>query len=95
VRLTAGAPVPHIDLPAVRYLFIDGSEGGYVVVPRSVPAGSHVRLLKPSDQSSNPRPGLSLVLLLVRATRWSSISLDVTLAPARDAGDAAAVVERL
>ena len=57
VKLTAGAPVPHIDLATVRYFFVDGSEGGYVVVPRSVPAGAQVRLLKPSEQSSNPRPG--------------------------------------
>jgi hypothetical protein len=53
------------------------------------------RLLFPSQQSSNPRPGPSLSLRLSPAVRWHDISLRVAMAPARTAAEAAAVVTRI
>jgi hypothetical protein len=97
IELTATGPVPHIDLAAVDYFFVDGSEGGYVVMPRAaVPgAGVLVRVYQPAKQSSNPRPGPSLVLRLAQPSRWRELTLEVTIALARDAGEAAEVVTRL
>jgi hypothetical protein len=93
--LTATAPVPQIDLAGVDYFFIDGGEGGYVVLPRGFSATPQVGLIQPSGQSSNPRPGPSLSIRLARPSRWSHLFLDVSLALARDAAEAAAQVGRL
>jgi hypothetical protein len=84
-----------VDLGVVRYFFIDGSEGGYVMVPRAFPPGTVARLLFPSEQSSNPRPGPSLMLRLAAVLRWHDLSLRVTMAPARTAAEAAAFVNQL
>ena len=46
-----------VRLSDVRYFFIDGTEGGYVVVPRSFPPTATAHVIKPSAQSSNPRSG--------------------------------------
>jgi len=62
---------------------------------RSFPPGAVARLLFPSPQSSNPRPGPSLVIRLVPASRWHDLSLRVAMAPARTAAEAAAVVGRI
>jgi hypothetical protein len=82
-------------LGAVHYFFIDGSEGGYVVLPTAVPAGALAYVLQPSKQSSNPRPGPSLTVRIAPASRWRSASFGVTIAPARTAADAAAIVAQL
>jgi hypothetical protein len=92
VRVGGGST--QVDVAAVRYFFIDGGEGGYVVLVRAFPLGSVARLLFPSEQSSNPRPGPSLSLRLAPPTRWHDLSLRVTMAPARTAEEAAAVVAR-
>ena len=73
-----------------------GSESGYVVVPRVLPAGASVaRLLFPSEQSSNPRPGPSLRCGWRRAAQVGAAVGAVTMAPARNAAEAAAVVNKL
>jgi hypothetical protein len=95
VRLTATTPVPPIELAAVDYFFVDGSEGGYVVVPHAFSAGAFVGVIQPSEQSSNPRPGPSLSIRLARPSRWSHLSLDVAIGLARDPAEAAAIVGRL
>jgi hypothetical protein len=95
VALTATTPVPPIELATVDYFFIDGSEGGYVVLPRAFSAAPTVAVIQPSEQSSNPRPGPSLSIRLARPSRWNHLSLDVSIALARDAAAAAAVFERL
>ncbi len=95
VRLTGTAAVPQIDLGAVRYFFVEGGEGGYVVVPRASTAGANVRVVRPAEQSSNPRPGPSLAIRLAAPSRWSQLSLEVTIALARDESEAAAAVQRL
>ena len=93
VRVGSGST--QVPVANVRYFFIDCGEGGYVVLVRSFPAGAVARLLFPSEQSSNPRPGPSLSLRLSPATRWHDISLRVAMAPARTAEEAAAVVGRI
>ena len=79
----------------MRYFFIDGGEGGYVVRAALFPPTRDGARDFPSEQSSNPRPGPSLSLRLAPATRWHDISLSVGMAPARTAEEAAAVVGRL
>jgi hypothetical protein len=86
---------PNVDVALIHYFFIDGSEGGYVVVPRAFPPGTRAQVLRPSAQSSNPRPGPSLVLRLAPPSRWHDLFLEVSLALARDAGEAATAVGRL
>jgi hypothetical protein len=94
--LTGAAPgLAQADLASVRYFFIDGTESGYVVIPRTLPAGTLGRVLRPKSQSSNPRPGPSLQLRLAGHSRWSSLALKITIAPALDAAAAAAIAERL
>jgi hypothetical protein len=95
VKLTATTSVPQIDLATVDYFFIDGSEGGYVVLPRAFSAASQVGVIEPAKQSSNPRPGPSLSIRLARPSRWSHLSLSATIALARDEAEAAALFERL
>jgi hypothetical protein len=82
-------------LAAVNYFFIDGSEGGYVVLPRAVPEGALAYVLQPAKQSSNPRPGPSLTVRIAPASRWRAVSFGVTIAPARTAADAAAIVAQV
>jgi hypothetical protein len=92
VKLAGAAFVP---LSAVRYFFIDGSEGGYVVVPRSFLPTATAHVVKPSDQSSNPRPGPSLSVRMAAGTQWRDVSLRITMAPARNGEEAAALAPRL
>jgi hypothetical protein len=93
VRVPGGST--QIELARVRYFFIEGSEGGYVMVPRAFSPAAVARLLFPSSQSSNPRPGASLALRLAPASHWRELSLRVTMAPARTAEEAAAFVNQL
>jgi hypothetical protein len=95
ISLNGTSRVPLIELATVDYFFIDGSEGGYVVLPRAFSAGAQVGVIQPSDQASNPRPGPSLSIRLARPSRWAHLSLDVSIALARDVKEAAAAVTRL
>jgi hypothetical protein len=79
----------------VRYFFIDGTEGGYVLVPRSFPPTATAHVIKPSEQSSNPRPGPSVSVRLAAGTHWHEVQMRVTMAPARNGDEAAAVAPKL
>jgi hypothetical protein len=92
VKLAGAAFVP---LSAVRYFFIDGSEGGYVVVPRSFPPTATAHVIKPSEQSSNPRPGPSLSVRMATGAQWRDVSLRIAMAPARNGEEAAALAPGL
>lgn len=89
------AGTAHVPLTAVRYFFIDGSEGGYVVVPRTFLPTATAHVLSPSEQSSNPRPGPSLLVRMASGTQWRDVSLRVTMAPARNGDEAAALAPKL
>jgi hypothetical protein len=84
-----------VRLPDVRYFFIDGSEGGYVVVPRSFGPTTTAHVIRPSEQSSNPRPGPSIALRFASGTQWRDVSLRIVMAPARNGDEAAALAPRL
>jgi hypothetical protein len=84
-----------VQLSAVRYFFIDGAEGGYVVVPRTFLPTATAHVIKPSEQSSNPRPGPSISVRMATGAQWRDVSLRIVMAPARTAEEAAAVAARL
>jgi hypothetical protein len=84
-----------VRLADVRYFFIDGEEGGYVVVPRLFPPTATAHVISPSKQSSNPRPGPSLTMRFATGAQWRDVALKVTMAPARTAEEAASIVARL
>ena len=84
-----------VRLSDVRYFFIDGSEGGYVVVPRGFPPTATAHVIKPSDQSSNPRSGPSVSVRFASGTQWRDVSLRIAMAPARTGEEAAALAPRL
>jgi hypothetical protein len=92
LKLSGNAFVPLAD---VSYFFVDGSEGGYVVVPRSFLPTATAHVIKPSEQSSNPRPGPSISVRIATGAHWRDVSLRVAMAPARSADEAAAVAQRL
>ena len=92
VKLSGNAFVP---LPDVRYFFIDGAEGGYAVVPRSFLPTATAHAIRPSKQSSNPRPGPSISVRMATGAQWRDVSLRIVMAPARTADEAAAVAARL
>jgi len=78
-----------------RYFFIDGADGGYVVVPRSFLPTATAHVIKPSAQSSNPRPGPSISVRMATGAQWRDVTLRIVMAPARSAEEAAAVAARL
>ena len=84
-----------VRLSDVRYFFIDGSESGYVVVPRAFPPTATAHVIKPSDQSSNPRSGPSVSLRFANGTQWRDVSVRIAMAPARNGDEAAALAPRL
>jgi hypothetical protein len=84
-----------VRLADVRYFFIDGSEGGYVAVPRSFPPNATVHVLQPSKQSSNPRPGPSLSVRLAGGANWRDVGMALAMAPVRNGDEAAAKAPRL
>jgi hypothetical protein len=92
VKLSGAASVRLAD---VRYFFIDGSEGGYVVVPRGFPPAATAHVIKPSAQSSNPRPGPSVSVRFGSGTQWRDVSLRIAMAPARNGDEAAVLAPRL
>jgi hypothetical protein len=92
VKLAGTGQVP---LANVRYFYIDGAEGGYVVVPRSFLPTATAHVIKPSEQSSNPRPGPSISVRMATGAQWRDVSLRIVMAPARSAEEAAAVAARI
>jgi hypothetical protein len=83
-----------VSLARVAYLQIVSEHSGYVIVPRSRPAGAVARVLHPSRQSSDPDPGPTLAVELARSSTFRSAGLAVRLAPA-DESAAAQVVASL
>jgi len=92
VKLAGGGSVRLVD---VRYFFIDGEEGGYVVLPRVFPPSATAHVVSPKEQSSNPRPGPSISVRIATGAQWRDVTLKVTMAPARTAEEAAAIVTRI
>ena len=83
-----------VDLGDVRYFFIDGAEGGYVVVPRGFPpaATAHVIAVRAELQ---PAPRAEPLAADGERGAWRDVSLRVAMAPARNGDEAAALAPRL
>ena len=85
-----------VRLADVRYFFIDGAEGGYVVVPRSFPPTATAHVIKPSEQSSNPRPGPSVAVRFASGDAVARrVAADRDGACRRTAEEAAVLAPRL
>ena len=68
---------------------------GYVVVPTSRPAGAGVHVIRPSAQSSEPKPGPTAAIQIARAQKFARAGLAVRLMPVHDEQEAAAAAARL
>src|SRR3954453_11022752 len=84
-----------IPLTAISYLWVRSEHSGYVVVPASRPAGAGVHVIRPSAQSSNPKPGPAAAVQTARAQRFARAALAVRLMPVHDEQEAAAAAARL
>jgi hypothetical protein len=72
----------------VAYFQIVSEHSGYVIVPRTRPAGAVARIVRPARQSSDPDPGPTLVVELARKSTFRSAGLAVRLAPAAESAAA-------
>jgi hypothetical protein len=78
-----------VSLKRVDYFQVVSEHSGYVIVPRSRPAGAVARVLHPSRQSSDPDPGPTLAIELARkSSSFRAVGLAVRLATADEASAA-------
>jgi hypothetical protein len=84
-----------VPLSSIAYLWIRSEHSGYVVVPASRPAGAGVHVMRPSAQSSDPKPGPTLAVQIARNARFSRAALSVRLMPVHDEQQAATAAARL
>src|SRR4051794_2549857 len=78
-----------VSLARVAYFQVVSEHSGYVIVPRSRPAGAVARVLHPAGQSSDPDPGPTLAVELARnSSSWRSLGLAVRMAPADESAAA-------
>jgi hypothetical protein len=92
-RVTVGSRL--IPLASVAYLWVRSERSGYVVVPKSRPAGAGVHILRPSAQSSDPKPGPTAAIQIARASRFNRAGLAVRITPVHNEQEAAAAAARL
>jgi hypothetical protein len=84
-----------VSLARVDYFQVVSEHSGYVIVPRSRPAGAVARVLRPSRQSSDPDPGPTLAVELARkSSSFRSVGFAVRIATA-DESSAAQVAASL
>ncbi|MDA0161715.1 hypothetical protein OM076_15675 [Solirubrobacter ginsenosidimutans] len=84
-----------VPLTGVAYLWVRSERSGYVVVPQSRPAGAGVHVIRPSAQSSDPKPGPTAAIQIARAKTFNRAALAVRLTPVHNAQEAAAAAARL
>jgi hypothetical protein len=92
-RVAVGSKL--IPLAQVAYLWVRSERSGYVVVPQSRPAGAGVHVIRPSTQSSNPKPGPTAAIQIARAQRFNRAALAVRITPVHDEQEAATAAARL
>jgi hypothetical protein len=92
-RVTVGSRL--IPLASVAYLWVRSERSGYVVVPKSRPSGAGVHILRPSAQSSDPKPGPTAAIQIARASRFNRAGLAVRITPVHNEQEAAAAAARL
>jgi hypothetical protein len=83
-----------VSLARVDHFQVVSEHSGYVIVPRSRPAGAVARVVKTARQSSDPDPGPTLAIELARRSTFRSVGLAVRLATA-DESSAAEVAASL
>jgi len=84
VSVAAGA----VSLDRVAYFQVVSEQGGYVIVPRSRPAGAVARVVGTARQSSDPDPGPTLAIELARRSTFRSVGLAVRVATADESAAA-------
>jgi hypothetical protein len=84
-----------IPLSSIAYLYVRSQHSGYVVVPASRPAGAGVHIMRPSAQSSQPKPGPTLAVQIARNERFNRAALAVRLMPVHNDQEATAAAARL
>ena len=84
-----------VALAKVAYAIVRSEYSGYVVVPRSRPAGAIVHLIQPKAQPSAPRAGASLAIQVARDARIATASFTARIAVVRDPAQITTVAERL
>jgi hypothetical protein len=84
-----------VSLRDVVYFYLAGEDSGYVVVPTGRRPRATVHILRPTAQSSAPRPGPTLAVQLAQAKRFRRLGLSARIAPAGSRADAAKVARRL
>jgi hypothetical protein len=89
-----GMPGRRVRMRDVAYFYIAGEESGYVVVPTGAPRGA-AHILHPKRQSSAPLPGPTLAIQIVHQARFRRVGLEVRIAPAASADQAAGAAVRL
>ncbi len=95
-RLTAA--IGRVSVRDVDYFWIKSAdpETGYVLVPRTVPAGTTTEVVRPAVQPAAPAPGPTLVLRLARRDRgFTTHTLQVAIAIASSASQAASLAKTL
>jgi hypothetical protein len=92
-RATVGSRL--IPLSRISYLWVRSERSGYVVVPTTRPAGAGVHVIRPSAQSSAPKPGPTAAIQIARAQKFNRAALAVRLTPVHDEQEAAAAAARL
>lgn len=90
-RVRVGA---RLSLKRIRYFHVMSDDGGYIVKPRTRPAGAAAHLMSTRPQASAPRPGPTLAIQLARAARFDTAGLLVRIVPVRGAAQAAALERR-
>src|SRR3954451_15915914 len=84
VSVAAGA----VSLDRVAYFQVVSEQGGYVIVPRSRPAGAVARVVGTARQSSDPDPGPTLAIELARRSTLRAVGLAVRVATADESAAA-------
>jgi hypothetical protein len=90
--LTGGRRVP---MRAVSYFHLAGEQAGYVVIPTLEIQAADARTVRVAPQSSNPYPGPTLAVALVRLETFREVRFAARIAPATTRRDADRVWRRL
>ncbi len=81
-RLVVGGR--RLPLRGVRSFCVRSARSGYTIVPLRLPAGATARVLLPRRQSSNPRPGPTLAVEVLRRGDAGRVSMSVRLETGRE-----------
>jgi hypothetical protein len=81
-------------LAGIDHFLIRSAHAGYRVFPASAPRGALARLVQPERQSSAPRPGPTLTLVVANRARVKSLEFGARLVPLASPQSSAAAAPR-